>query len=159
MPLCTAPVSATCYLNRYAPVSPLSEVVVPFPPLRTALTKWQAASAARMGIPEAWSCVSKGKQPLNSYSKAIRARLCACRGSRTSRQGFGRGRTGVLRSLLVLNVMSIINFRANECPGSTMGDFSAGVVSELAANREPVPHRCSGSVTFLSGKQIYWALG
>lgn len=127
MPLRAAPVAATCYLNRYAPVSPLSEAVVPFPPPRTALAKWQAASAARMGIPEAWSCVSKGKQPLNSYSKAIRARLCAWGGSRTSRQGFGRGRTGVLGTLSVLNVRSIINLRANECPGGAMGDFSAAV--------------------------------
>lgn len=142
MPLCTAPVSTTCYLNRYAPVSPLSEAVVPFPPPRTALAKWQAASAARMGIPETWACVSKGKQPLNSYSRAIRARLCVCRGSRTSRQGFGRGRAGVLRTLLILNVRSIINLRANECPGSAMRDFSAAVVSELAANKEPVLRRC-----------------
>ena len=126
---------------------------MPFPPPRTALTKWQAASTAGMGIPETWSGVSKGKQPLNSYSKASRAWLCVCGGSGTSQQGFGRGRTGVLRTLLVLNIMSIVNFRAHECSSSAMGDFSAAVVSKLAANGEPVLCRCSGSVTvkLLSG--------
>jgi len=134
---------------------------VPFPPPRTALAKWQAASTARMGTPETWSWVSEGKQPLNSYSKAIQAWLCVCRGSRTSQQGFGRGRTRVLRTLLVLNVMSITNFRAKECPGGAMGDFSAALVSELTTNRDPVLHHCSCSVSDEAVeccKQIHCAL-
>lgn len=64
--------------------------------------------------------------------------------------------------LLVLNVMSIINFRANECPGTGMGHFSAAIVSYLAANGEPVPRHCSDSVigeAVERCKQIYWALG
>lgn len=66
MPLRTAPVSATRYLNRSAPVAPFLEAAVPFPPLKTAFIKQQAAFAAGMGIPETWADVSQGKQPLDS---------------------------------------------------------------------------------------------
>lgn len=159
MPLCTAPVSATCYLNRYAPVSPLSEAVVPFPPRRTALTKWQAASVSRMGIPETWSGVSKGKQPLNSYSKASQAQLCPFGGSRTSQQGFGSGRTGVLRTLLVPNIMSIIYFRAHEGSHSAMGGFSAAVLSSKWEASAPPLLRFRHCEAIEGCKQIYWVLG
>lgn len=63
--------------------------------------------------------------------------------------------------LLVLYIMSIINFRASECSGSAMGGVSAATGSELAAD--------GASAELLLGlwhceavqwcKQISWALG
>ncbi|KQL60576.1 hypothetical protein AAES_05754 [Amazona aestiva] len=42
--------------------------VVPFPPPRNALTKWQAASVPRMGIPEPWPGASEVTLALNCPS-------------------------------------------------------------------------------------------
>lgn len=94
VPLCAAPVSATWYPARCAPVSRLSGAAVPFP------LRGLRSPHGRLALPPRWELlrlwpVSGKVRSLSTRRKARRARRCARRGGWTSRQGFGRGRTGV----------------------------------------------------------------